>query len=343
MAAARTLLIGTYQRLGGEGIVAATIVDDSLVVGPRYGALEDCSFGIWSHSSRLYTVAEQPEGRIRALLHGPSGLVLQSQARSGGDAPCHLALDPAGQLLAVANYESGSVGLFRLDPDGALADAHSSHHQLIGSGPHPERQAGPHAHWVGFAGDGSRLYCVDLGSDAILRFVIDPERPSLERPTIAYCAPPGSGPRHLAFHPTQPLAFLVSELASTLTVLAITRDGDFEPLQTRSTLPTGTSDSLGGAIALNNAGDRIYVTNRGHDSIAVFAFDGTEVALLEHVSSGGASPRFLLPIEPERRMLVANEEGGTVALFAIEEDGRLTPRGMPLNIPGAVFLTLEPE
>lgn len=341
MLEASDLLIGTYQRLGGQGLLAGQLVDDQLVIDASNEPITNTSFGVWSASDRLYIVAEQQDGRVRSVARRKRAITIQSEASSGGEAPCHLALDPTASLLAVANYESGSVALFLLNGD-KLPPHPVAFHQLTGSGPHLERQAGSHAHWVGFADAGRRLYCVDLGGDAILMFNIDRVHPSLDRPTIAYRAAPGSGPRHLAFHPTLPLAFLVSELASTLTLLAILPDGSFQPQQILSTLPYGASQSLGGTIVLNSAGDRIYVTNRGHDSLATFAFDGTAMELLDHVPSGGASPRFLLPLEDRQRMLVANEEGGTVAVFAIEADGRLRLHGAPANIRGAVFLAVAP-
>jgi 6-phosphogluconolactonase len=335
------LLVGTYPKSGGEGLVAAELTGDHLTHCAHHGAIANASFAVWGPSGVLYAVAEQPNGLARAAAAGQGQFVARSEAHTGGDAPCHLALDPSGSLLAAANYESGSIALFRLDASGDLPLSPTWHHQLEGSGPNPERQMGPHAHWVGFTEGGRRLYCVDLGSDAIVMFDMDPDRPSLDRPKIAYRAPAGSGPRHLAFHPTLRLAFLVSELASTLTMLSIAADGTLEALQTVSTLPPDAGESLGGAIAINDAGNRIYVTNRGHDSIAVFAFDGTDMSLLQHVPSGGASPRFLLLIEQEQRMLLANEESSNVALFAIENDGRLMPLGIPTSIPGAAFLTVD--
>ena len=162
-------------------------------------------------------------------------------------------------------------------------------------------------------------------------------RRSAEPPPTLYAAPPGSGPRHLAFHPRRPLAYLVSELAATLTVLE--RGGDM--LHPRAIVPTAPAgapaDNLGGAIALNAEATHLYVTNRGHDSIATYRLeaDGTPV-LLGHMPSAGASPRFVLPLAGH--LIVANEEGGSVAIFRLADDGQPSPDPLALAIAGAAFV-----
>jgi 6-phosphogluconolactonase len=196
---------------------------------------------------------------------------------------------------------------------------------------------------VGFAADGRTLYCVDLGSDRIWAFAVGDADTPLPPPSIAYRAPAGSGPRHLAFHPTRPVAFLVSELASTLTMLMIGSDGALEPRVTASTVPEGVSGSLGGAVATNRAGDRVYVTNRGHDSVAVFGIEDDALVLLQHVGTRGKSPRFILLMDDEARLLVANEEGGGVSIFAVRPDGTLSPCPHTLDVNGAVFLAEMPS
>jgi 6-phosphogluconolactonase len=161
----------------------------------------------------------------------------------------------------------------------------------------------------------------------------------LSPPTVAFQAPAGSGPRFMVFHPRLAIAYLVSELASTLTVLEIAGDG-LRARATISTLPDDfAGESLGGHVVMDAEARHLYVTNRGHDSIAAFALsDDGLPRLLQHVASGGASPRFLLIGEGGARLFVANEEGGTVATLAIDDAGRLTPVGSPVAVPGAAFL-----
>jgi len=250
-----------------------------------------------------------------------------------------LALDASARLLTVANYDSGTVALFRLDPYSGLPVAPPAIHQSEGSAPTPERQDGPHAHWVGFAPNG-RLYATDLGTDRVLAFDVDAG--TLGAPMVAHVALPGSGPRQLAFHPTLSIAFLVSELASTLTVLRVGEDGALTIEATLSTLPADAAPgSLGGAITLNPAGTRLYVSNRGHDSVAAFAIGlAGEATPLGHTRTGGSSPRFLLLVDDH--LLVAHEQAGGVTVLPIDTDGRPRPPIARADVPGAAFLGALP-
>lgn len=189
-----------------------------------------------------------------------------------------------------------------------------------------------------FSPDGRWLYAADLGTDQILRLRLDGS--DLSESDVAWQAPAGSGPRHLLFHPDGAMALLVSELASTLTLFDVI-EGGLRFRAQHSTLPHGFSgESLGGHLALNAAGNRVYVTNRGHDSIAVFALDAADgqIALLQYLPSGGASPRFFLLVEDANRLILANEEGENVVAFAVEEDGTLRETGHSIDVPGAAFL-----
>lgn len=139
--------------------------------------------------------------------------------------------------------------------------------------------------------------------------------------------------------------FLVSELANSVTLLDRADDGTLHAGQLLSSLPAGfVGDSQAGHIALNRSGDRLYVSNRGHDSIALFAVDEAGgLTLIEHVPSGGSSPRFFLLLEAQRRLVVANEQAGRLTMFEIAPDGRLARTGADLEVPGAAFIrALDP-
>lgn len=177
---------------------------------------------------------------------------------SAGHAPCHLALDATGTMLVVANYGDGTIALFALG-DRGLPTGDPDCYRHTGNGPDPDRQADPHAHWVGFAPDGT-LYAADLGNDCVLGF--SPNSGKLGTAKIVFSAPLGSGPRQIAFHPDRPILYLLSELASTLRVLDRGDGGRLVGRQCVSTLPSPAAN-LGGAILVD--GDRLYVTNRGHD------------------------------------------------------------------------------
>lgn len=254
-----------------------------------------------------------------------------------------MALDADEGCLAVANYASGSVALFRLDERTGLPIEPPILRRNHGKGPVEGRQDGPHAHCACFGPDRRWLFQADLGTDEVLAYAVDAATGSLGERRVAFRAPAGSGPRHLVFHPVLPLALLVSELASTLTVLEV-GEGILSARRTVSTLPPGFSgESLGGHLSLNSAGDRVYVTNRGHDSIAIFAWDASgALELLQHAPSGGRSPRSFVLLEAERLLLLVNEEGGEISVFNVRDDGALSPVDAGLVVPGAAFLFVAP-
>lgn len=332
----RTLHVGTYAKNGGRGLVPLAVAEDgSLAPGEPFAGAANASFGASGHGL-AYLVDEQAEGAVTVL--GTEKGRWQQRARfpTGGGAPCHLALDRHGTRLAVANYVSGSVALYALDEHG-LPIGSPALFQGRGSGPATDRQEGPHAHCVRFSPGGEALYVVDLGADRIGCLKLGKGAVFIEEDTT-WQAPAGSGPRHLLFPPGRSLALVLAELASTLTLLEL-RDGKLQPLQTVSTLPDGFSGkSLGGHLELNAAGMRVYASNRGHDSLAVFALDGRRLELIEHIPSGGAHPRHFLLRENEGLLAVAHEKDGRVVLFDLAADGRLTSTGRGVHIPGACFL-----
>lgn len=326
------LIAGTYAREGGGGVYALPPAGQGWRVGTADPALPDTSFGV-SRGERRYLLGETAKGRLRVT--DRTGRIL-SDVASGGDDPCHVALDRTGMRLAIANYSSGTVAVYPLDR-GGLPGAPTVRQQA-GRGPDADRQGGPHAHWVGFAPDGRHLHSVDLGADAVFAYAMTGAVPS--EPRVAWRAPAGSGPRHLARHPRLPVAYVVTELGNQLIALTARPDGSFATRSVESLLPAGfAGESFAAHLAIDRAGRRLYVSNRGHDSIVVFDLgtDGTP-RLLQHIASGGHWPRFFLLLEAERLLLVANERSGSVATFRLLPDGRLAATDARLAIPGVVFL-----
>ena len=337
MKAARrtTIWVGTYAEKGGRGLypVKQSALGEWLV-GEPFEAASNASFGARSARHGLCYLVDEQGGKLRTCRHDGGWSELTAMP-TGGPQPCYVALDAEEARLAVANYGDGSIALVSLDAGTGLPDGKPNVRNNSGKGPNSERQDGPHAHCVRFSPGRRWLYQVDLGTDEVMASPLD--RATGDR-RCAYRAPPGSGPRHLLFHPGGSTAFLVCELDSSVHVLEM-GDPDLSPRQSLSTLPEAWSgESLGGHIGLNWAGDRLYVTNRGHDSIATYAFDGERLNLLQHVRSGGSSPRFFLLLEEERLMFVANEEGGNVTQFHILDDGTLEATGVEINIPGPAYL-----
>jgi 6-phosphogluconolactonase len=335
------LHVGSYARAGGEGLYPLWRDRDAWHLGTAEPAIRNASFGVYSSRFRChYLVDEQAEGSVGAWRRSSGGWEALARAGTQGDRPCHVALGLDDRVLAVANYGSGSVALFQLDPDTGTPMAPASVLTDQGHGPDVERQEAPHAHCAAFLRN--QLFHVDLGTDQVLTVSLGDDCVPVAEPSIAYQAPPGTGPRQLVFHPRRPLALLLGELASTLTVLEVA-GSRLSARQSYSTLPAEFSgDSLGGHLGLNAARNRVYATNRGHDSIAVFRLDASgDLELIQHVPSGGASPRFFLLIEEADLLVLANEAQGNVTAFAVAPDGCLIPQGPIAAVPGAAFLFRE--
>jgi 6-phosphogluconolactonase len=334
------LIAGTYAREGGPGLVPLTASRDGWVAGRPLSTIRNASFGVRAGGNGVrYLLDEQEKGRLGVYDRGLRPLADFSTL--GAD-PCHAALSPDGGMLAVANYSSGSVAVWRIDRDTGrpMGQAHLVVH--AGSGPNRARQAGPHAHWVGFAMGGKLLHAVDLGADAIFAHRLDPRSGAIVSSSLAYRAPAGSGPRHLARHPRLKVAYLVSELANIVTILAARPDGTFAAKESVSTLPAAfAGPSTAAHIMVNSSGTRLYVSNRGHDSIAVFAIDAAGgLNLIQHVGCGGKGPRLFLLVEERGEMLVANQRSGNVSRLPLGKDGRLGAASPGPAIPGVVFLSV---
>lgn len=334
---APSLWIGTYSGGGGAGVYP---LSQTGKLGAPYTDARNASFG--TYSSRFdchYLVDEQDDGALGVHRRTASGWVRLAHVPVDGAAPCHIALDHTQSCVALANYASGSVSLFKLDPTTGLPIGQPEVRANTGSGPNAERQQSPHAHWVGFGLDNRFLYATDLGTDEVLAFAFDAEKGTLGEPHIAVKTTPGAGPRHLLFHEQHPRsAYLACELDSTLLTLDV-EDNDLKSRASVSTLPAGwPGANIVAHIAANAAGDRLYVSNRGHDSIAVFALnEHGDPTLLQHVASGGVSPRFFIMVEKDRKLIVVHERDQRVTILDILPDGTLAPTETAAHVPGAAF------
>ncbi|MDP8922512.1 MAG: lactonase family protein [Chloroflexota bacterium] len=267
---------------------------------------------------------------------------LSRQSTHGGE-PCHLTTDPAGTHLLVANHEHGTVAVLPIEPDGRLRPA-SHVEQHAGSGPGPT-QEGPHAHFVTFDPPGKRVLATDKGIDKVMIYTLDAGTGRL----VAHDPPfaplhSGAAPRHLAFHPNGRYAYVNGEADMTITAFAYDGErGVFEELHYLSTLPEGaTGERFSTAqILVEPAGRFVYVSNRGHDSIAIYAIDQATGRLTAagHESTRGQTPRNFA-IDPSGTFLyAANQNSDTIVHFRIDrETGRLTPTGDVTAVGGPVCI-----
>ncbi|MBP2159359.1 MULTISPECIES: lactonase family protein [Asticcacaulis] len=332
-----TFFVGTYTSDDGRGVYLLdyNAQDDSWALGASDPLIENCSFAAFSPRTGVHYLLDEGGNTVSSCLwRGDDGWQrLQSLPTCGG-APCFVALEDDGSCLAVANYQSGHVAQYRIDLNGRIWDPIQVYAHA-GRGPNPDRQEGPHAHCARFRG--GRLYSTDLGTDSVLMRRIAAEG---DTTVVAFQAPPGEGPRHICFHPRLPVAYLLSELGSKVFVLRMTADGRLEEIQRLSTLPDGyAGESLGGHIAMNAALTRLYVSNRGHDSLAVFAIaDDGQITLLQHASTHSQSPRHFHLAEAIGRIIVAHQNGNSVVVLVLEDDGRIGERKAALPVPQAAFI-----
>jgi 6-phosphogluconolactonase len=325
------LYVGSYTTASPVGIhvFEAPIDGGAVVLRSTVSGAEHASFlAVHPTGRHLYAVSETVEqGAVIAFDIDPSdgSLTEIDRVASLGAAPCHVAVDPSGRCIMVANYLSGTVAAVGSGPDGRFdPPVAEARHQ--GTGPHP-RQDGPHAHCVTPDPTGRWVHAADLGTDRIVQYELHPAGAGLRRVgEVATAA--GSGPRHVTFHPNQQVAFAVCELDCTLVVFHVDhRTGAFVARSIVSTLPSDEgAGSLAAAIQVHPSGDRIYVSNRGHDSIAAFEFVDVDTPprLLGHASSGGRTPRHFTIHPSGRTMLVANQDSDTVVEFELD-----TASGLP--------------
>jgi 6-phosphogluconolactonase len=282
-------------------------------------------------------------GTVSAFAIDPAtkSLTYLNKQSTHGFAPCYLSIDDTGQFVLVANYESGSLCVLPIEADGRLGEATDvvQHH---GSGPNAERQEGPHAHMILPGADRRTIFAVDLGIDKLLAYDLDRQHGKLLAIDSAVTKlAPGTGPRHLAFHPDGKFAYVISELQSSVIVFRLgARRGTLEELQTVSTLPTGfAGENSGAEIETAPSGRFVYASNRGHDSIAIFAVDqarGT-LSLVGHVSTQGVGPRHFAIDPSETFLLAANQDSDTIVTFRIDQEtGHLAPAGHTANVPTPV-------
>jgi 6-phosphogluconolactonase len=298
----------------------------------------------------LYSVNEtetfngQPTGAVSAFAIQPNSgkLSLLNQVSSRGTDPAHVTLDRTGKYALVANYTSGSVTVFGLLKDGRLGEV-TSFVQHKGSSVNPERQKGPHAHAIALSPDNRFAVVADLGLDQLLVYSFDAARGNLGTQPLVVKASPGAGPRHLVFSTDGRFLYMLNEMQSS--VVAYSYDatsGAIHELQTISSLPKGfSSENTAAEIEIDPSGKFLFASNRGDDSIAVFAID-SHTGMLTHVetdSTGGKTPRNFAIDPTGSWLLAANQDSDNIVVFRVDQKtGHLKASGNVLKVPSPVCL-----
>jgi len=307
----------------------------------------------------LYSCAEigesqgKPGGLVEAFaIDAASGrLTALNRQNSAGTAPCHLSVDATGRCLFTANYGSGTIASFPIQADGSLGEMASAI-QHRGTVALPQRQGGPHAHFISPSPDNRFVLACDLGLDQVLVYRLDEKTAQLtpNDPPFAK-VPPGAGPRHFAFSRDGKWVFVINEINLTVTTFRYDASrGTLTPAQTASTVPGDyavTGKDSCAEIAVHPNGKFVYGCNRGHDSIAVFSLarGSGKLTLLENQPTQGKTPRHFA-LDPTGGWLLAeNQNSDSIVVFAVDPaTGKLQPTGQTLALGSpvcAVFLPVK--
>jgi 6-phosphogluconolactonase len=344
--------IGTYTGKDSKGIY-------KLVLDPFTGKMSkpelvaetaNPSF-LAVHPNRkfLYAVGELNDvggkkgGAVSAFTIDPKSgkLTLLNQQSSGGPGPCHISLDEEGKYALVANYSGGSACVLPIGPDGKLGEA-NDFVQHKGSSVNKSRQEGPHAHSINLDPDNRFAVVADLGLDQVLVYKFDATKGKLTPNDPPFFAvDPGAGPRHFAFHPLGKFAYVINELANTITAMRYNpQTGVLQKVQTVSTLPEDfKGKSYTAEVQVHPSGWYVYGSNRGHDSIVMFRVNEEtgELKLIGHQSEGIKTPRNFGMDQQGKCLLVANQDGNSVISFRVDfQKGTLQPTGQSVEVPRPV-------
>ncbi|SCY78227.1 6-phosphogluconolactonase [Paenibacillus polysaccharolyticus] len=336
------VLVGSYAEAENEGIYAYELNEDtgSLAKLDGISGVKNPTFvNVDAQANKLYAIGEtaSAEGNKMseavALSVDPSTgkLTLLNRKDSISAPPCHIQRDPSGKYLILSSYHGGLVGLQALTDNGevgALLD--EKKHE--GHGAHPERQDKPHVHSAFFSPDGKYMMVQDLGADKIAIYSInaDTNELVLHSETKTH---PGAGPRHLAFHPNAQFAYVINEVDSSITSYKYdAAAGTLTEISNISTLPDGYdgAENTTAEITVSNDGRFVYGSNRGHDSIVVFAVDADKghLSLVEHVSAEGQHPRHFALTPNGKLLIAANRDTNNMVTFTVDqESGRLKYTG----------------
>ena len=348
-AAETYVYFGTYTRGESKGIYRSTMdLETGALSEPELVAeVTSPSFlAIHPNGKSLYAVSEmgefegKKEGAVSAYAIGEKGdLSLLDRLGTGGPGPCHISLDSSGSTVLVANYSGGSVASFPVKDDGSLGER-SALHGHAGRGGVGKEEAKPLAHSIMPHPAGARAASADKGLDAVFLYELSGGKLSVNDPPMVRL-PDGTAPRHVTFHPSKPFVYV--NLERTLELAALRYDessGGLELIEIESTLDPGFQAKGSTAEALvHPSGKWVYVSNRGPNSIAVFAIDQAsgEITPVERESTQGETPRNFGITPGGKFVVAANQKTNNVAVLRVnEETGVLEPTGHGIEVPSPV-------
>ena len=352
---------GTYTNGAGKGIYRARLEGASGRLSELQLAVEarDPAFlAVHPQGKVLYALDERSDPKrdsspagisAYALDPGSGRLTLLNQQSAGAAGPCHLAVDQTGRAVLVANYAGGGAAALPIRADGSVGEP-SSVVPHVGRSVNSSRQTAPHAHAIVVSPDNRFALVPDLGIDRVVVYQLDAARAVLTpQPAGDALLPPGSGPRHLAFHPSGRFVYVINELFCTMAAYRWdAKAGILQETAIVSTLPAGVRVEPGystAEVVAHPSGKFLFGSNRGHNSIVTFAIEAATgwLSPVAHASTQGKTPRHFA-VDPSGRWLLAeNQDSGTVVVFGIDAaSGRLTPTGQVLEVPSPVCAVFVP-
>lgn len=341
-----TVFIGSYAEASASGVYRYEFdtTEGTLTLQDQASGLKNPTFlNVDAANGRLYAIAEGADAEGAKVGDGVafsiegSGLSELNRKLAITAPSCHIQRAADSEFVLLCSYHGGRISLVSLTENGEIGELLDIQ-QHEGTGPHPNQNQ-PHPHSTNFSPDGKYIFVPDLGIDRIVAYTLDKENRKLVRhgETVVH---PGAGPRHMTFHPNGQFAFVINELDSTIIAYRYDAEkGALETLQTVSTLPEGYTEANGCAeIAISEDGRFLYGSNRGHDSLVVFAVDGNsgQLTLVGHVSTEGKHPRHFALVPGGQFAITVNKDTNNAAVFRIAESGMPVYTGYSIEIAGPV-------
>jgi len=351
------VFVGTYTGKNSKGIYRCQldVASGKLSAAELAAETDNPSFlAIHPNKQFLYSVGEygkgpKKSGGISAFSLDPKSGALKflNQESSGGDGPCHLVVDKQGKCVLAANYGGGSICCLPITKDGSL-EPHSAFVQHKGKSVDPQRQEAPHAHSINLDPANKHAFVADLGLDKILIYRFSPNTGTLiknDPPAVDLAK--GAGPRHFAFHPSGKYAYVINELDLTVTAMSYdAAKGALKVVKTVSTLPGPKEKGQSTAeVVVHPSGKWLYGSNRGHNTIAIFAIDEKtgELTPVGHQGKDIKTPRNFAIDPTGTFLIVANQDGDSLVMFRInQKTGELTPTDQRVEVPRPVCVRFVP-
>ena len=322
------LYVLNFNRDNGQFTELQTITDGK---SPNYLEIHPNGKFLYTVYDEGATPAPNQQGSVMAYQINPAtGLLTKiNEQPTGGRGPAHISIDPKGRCAYISNYDDGSSSVYTINPDGRLGQlADVAKHE--GTGGNPARQKGPHVHSIIPAKDGKFIYVSDIGIDKIMIYAVDQKTGKVSPASTPFAQTnPGSGPRHFALHPSGNFAYSAAELTSTIASFRVNKNtGALSALETLSMLPAGyTGTSYAADIHFSPDGKFLYASNRGHDSLVIYAVDAAtgKLNLVGFEPTRGGHPRNFCMDEKGEYIFVANRDNDKVVVFKRDPTtGKLT-------------------